>query len=651
MPNQKKKKAWGQPTNRGFGVKQLAPELQKAEGLLRHENWSEAVDVLENLDQTYPKNPEVLTALMVAYLEMSDMPKHIEACERLLAADPRNSDAAYSIAAGYLQTMHPLLALQAGEYATQRFPNHELAATIRDVLSELTDQIDDILADIDLTGEKGRELALLHERGQAYLERRDFDRARAAELELLQQKPDFMPALNNLSLISFSQNQTEEAIAYAQQVLDHQPDNVHALTNIIRFLVVQGQLDRARTYGEQLKASQATAWDLLTKKAEGLSYLGDDPGVIQLFEQATAEELAIANPLFHHFVAVALARTGRVEAAREQWYTALELREEMALIEENLADLDRPIGSRNGAWAFQTADLLGVSTMLEMFKLVETITVQESNEAIVQLVADYVADHPGFITALSVLLNQGDPLIRQLACTLLIDLAQPETLSILRDFALGQQGTDQLRYRAALAVSAAELFEESTILMWMDGEQQEVLLSTYELTAEPSMHNSPKVEKLIQKVANLMLQRDRSSFVQAEAILRSALELEPDAANLRVQLAAAYQAQGKTADAADLIRQVAADCPDYVFAQVGLANLHLEVGDLETAEAILEPLRSRKQFHFNEFAQFSKLYVDLLWTKGDKKAARTWLKLWQTADPQHPLLASSLKLYNKLDAK
>jgi tetratricopeptide (TPR) repeat protein len=651
MPSQKKKNTWGQPTNRGFGTKRLAPELQKAEGLLRHEKWEEAIDVLANLDQIYPENPEVLTLLMVAYLEMSDMPKHIETCERLLKADPRNADAAYGIAAGYLQTMHPLLALQAGEYAIQRFPNHELAATIQEVISEIADQIDDILADIDLSGEKGRELAMLHERGQAYLERRDFDRARAAELELLQHKPDFMPALNNLSLISFSQDRTEEAIAYTQQVLDQQPDNVHALANLIRFSIVQGQLDRARTYGEQLKASQSSAWDILTKKAEGLSYLGDDAGVIQLFEQATSEEIAIANPLFHHFVAVALARTGQVEAAREQWYAASELQENMAIIEENLADLDRPIGSRNGAWAFQTADVLGLSTVVEMLKLVEAITVQESDEVAVQLVADHASAHPNFIAALSVLLNQGDPLARELACNLLTDLDFPEALSVLQEFALGQQGTDQLRYRAALAVSDAGLFEEQTIPMWMDGAQQEMPLFQYELTDEPPVHNSPKVEKLIQKAANLILQRDRSSFAQVETILRSALELEPDAANLRVQLAATYQAQGKTADAADLIRQVAADSPDYAFAQLGLANLHLELGELEAAEAILKPLLSRKQFHFNEFAQFSKLYVDLLWTKGEKKAARAWLKAWQNVDPENPLLASSLKLYNKLEAK
>ena len=64
--------------------------------------------------------------------------------------------------------------------------------------------------------------------------------ARKAAERLLQRKPDFLPALNNLSLIQWLDGHIDRAISTAQKVLDSDPDNVHALSNSIRFLCSAG---------------------------------------------------------------------------------------------------------------------------------------------------------------------------------------------------------------------------------------------------------------------------------------------------------------------------------------------------------------------------------------------------------------------------
>jgi tetratricopeptide (TPR) repeat protein len=213
----KKKSLANKNQSRGFGVKSLNNGLSQAEALMVRQKWAEARKLLEELSQTYPRR-DVLTYLAETCYELGDMAGYGHACDRLLEINPNDSDTAFALAGAYLSNLHPILALQTFRRALARWPDAERAEEARKLVVELEANVDKLLEEMNLTGEGGIEIAVLHERGQAYLAQHEYQKARQAEEEVLRQRPDFVSARNNLSLISFEEGDLEGAIGICQQV-------------------------------------------------------------------------------------------------------------------------------------------------------------------------------------------------------------------------------------------------------------------------------------------------------------------------------------------------------------------------------------------------------------------------------------------------
>ena len=84
--------------------------------------------------------------------------------------------------------------------------------------------------------------------------------------------------------------------------------------------------------------------------------------------------------------------------------------------------------------------------------------------------------------------------------------------------------------------------------------------------------------------------------------------------------------------------------PDYLFARTGLAKVALQNGDLERAQALLEPLYERRKFHFSEFDALCATQIDLLLLQNDRSSAKTWFDMWEDCNPQNPKLDFYCKL-------
>jgi hypothetical protein len=61
-------------------------------------------------------------------------------------------------------------------------------------------------------------------------------------------------------------------------------------------------------------------------------------------------------------------------------------------------------------------------------------------------------------------------------------------------------------------------------------------------------------------------------------------------------------------------------------------------GDAERARALLEPLLERKKLHFSEFDQLCAAMIDLNLAEDKRETAESWLKMWESADPENPQL-------------
>lgn len=633
MAKKNKKRTWQVTKASGFGAKNFLPELRKAEAMMAREQWTEALEVLTDLNRTNPNQSQVLDALLSVYYELQSHHLYQRTCEQYLALEPNNASINYVMGGIYLKNGHFLLALNTFQHCLERWPDHGQAEAARDLITELESHCDELLEDLNLPRDQGFELAVLHEQAQAYLEEGEYEKSRAAEEALLEKHPEFAPARNNLSLVAFMQGDLEGAIALCHQTLETHPHNIHALANLVRYQCLSGEQDAARATAEQLQASQEDASESWTKRAEALSFLGDDARILQLYEQAqqTSDwDESIESPMFLHLVAVAMARSGQPHLARQKWQGILE-RSQFSLAADNLNDLNQPLGQRQGAWPFEFYYWIPRSVLEG---LVEVITHQTKKEDIKAATEQYLRDYPYIIALLPQLLERGDPVGRSLAISLANILDRSD---LLRDFALGQQGTDQMRHEAALDAAKADLLPDSeSARLWLRGEWQEIQLIAYEFHEEPLWQHDPKLEKLLLKANRLMKSENLDDFQTAERLYKQAQEQEPDAPHILNNLAGTYLLQKREAEAIALWTEITERFPEYVMARSSLALAFLKDKNIEAAESILQPLIKRQRFHYDEFAAFSRAQIRVLLAKNEFAGAESWLQMWANVDPDHP---------------
>jgi tetratricopeptide (TPR) repeat protein len=516
-----------------------------------------------------------------------------------------------------------------------RWPEHERAAGVRETAARLEAMAREILADAAVTGDDALEVGALHEEAQVLMEGGRLAEARATAQELLRRRPDFAPAYNNLSLIEMLGGDTDAAIATARRVLELDAQNFHALGNLTRFHVMRGEFDEAREYAARLRAARSENPDIYVKKAEALSYLGDDAGVLDALREAQeAEAEGRLNALLWHLAAVALMRQGREDEAKQYWQRALEAAPGFEPAQANLSDLGRPVGERHAPWPFHLSEWVPRSLIEDLVK--QTGSVSARKEAAMERAGRrFLELHPAVTKLIPVLLERGDPVGREFAVRVSVLAKTPELLAALRDFALGQHGPDALRMQAAQPLLEAGLMTGGMTRFWLKGEWQDLLLLGIELHGEPLLKLPRQAERLLHQALDALRDGDG---VKAEALVRQALELAPDVPALYNNLAKAYEAQGRRAEAEETIRQIHERFPDYLFGRANLAQLLTRDGHLDAAEELLKPLFARRRMHFSEFAVFAVAQIELALARRERRAARSWFEMWEEADPDNPLL-------------
>src|SRR5262245_16412837 len=553
---------------------------------------------------------------------------------------PNRPDALLSLAQAYLMNERFALARRVYLQFLDRWPEGEDAEHAREALRILEPELGRMLALINQSGEERYEAAELHEESQVLMEQGQTAQARATVGELLERLPGFVPALNNLSQMQHLDNQPDKAIATAERVLEIDPQNYHALGNLARYLFLQGRVDESRRVAEALRSAQSDRDDIWIKKVEAFSYLGDDQAVLAAFDgarDAGALESLLNSEMLYHLAAVAAWRLGQEERARELWRQCLEEAPGFELPIDNLADLSRPVGEHNGPWAFTINYFLPQQALEEMIK--ETIKTSrrrkgDFNEAM----QDYARRHQEVSRLIPYLLERGDPNGRDFAIKLASVIKTPEVLAALRDFALGQQGTDQMRMEAAQVVTQADLLPSgANTRMWIKGKWQEIMMLGFEISYEPYDERklAPKVERLSLKGMEEIKSGDP---VEGERLIRQAIELEPNNPSLLSNLAAAYSRLGKVEEVRNLITEIRQRFPDYFFGITNEALMLARHGKPDEAEEMLKPLLQRKRLHVTELASLCRAQIEIAIARRKHKAAQSWIQMWESFDPDNPTL-------------
>jgi tetratricopeptide (TPR) repeat protein len=617
----------------------LMAGLEEAERHIKRKHWAQALPVLEALDDAYPDNFEVLAVLGMVLFELQDFDNYLGVCEQLRDLMPDDADATMALAEAYMLAIHPAHALDTLRQFMDRHPRHEQIGDVAKMRADLEDTIKELLAPLGLEGQEGFEIGLLHEKLQTLTEEGDYKEAHKVAEKLLRRKPDFVPALNNLSQVYAIEGRLDQAVATAERVLAQQPDNVHALSNLTRFLCLLGRLDEAVQYGEQLKAMESDTPDRWLKQAEALSYLGDDEGVLAAFQGAQRAGLLkppFEEPLLYHLAAVATLRQGREAEARRYWQRAQKIAPSFELVEGNLADLHQPVSERHAPWPFNLRYWLTEQAVQDLQGLIRAVAGHEEDPAaMAQATERYLHKHPEVASLIPLLFDRGDPMGRTFALNIAMTAQTPDMLVALRDFALSRRGPDALRMQAAQVVSDAGLFPPGLVTLWADGEWRDLLLMGFDIHNEPTVEHGPEVERVGGEAVEALHRKDGD---EAERLLREALALEPDAPDLLNNLAIAYEQQGRSEEAEALLHQIHAQHPDYAFSTLSLVRLALRRGDIPEAKELLDTLGTQRRFHVSELAAFCDAQIELALAEDRPEAARSWLEMWEQVTPDHPAL-------------
>ena len=217
MAKRKKKTKRSQPTQtlsapRGFGRKNFDTELRKAEAAMDKEDWGKAHQTLIRLGEDYPDRQIIWEYLTHVSVEMKSFTRIQFAAEQWLRLDPNNTDLLHNLGRTYLNRNHPLLALQTFSRMLELDPSHQYADEIRLIVDDLEEDTEILLAELDLPKEEAWAIAIMHERGQAYLEEGQLAQARESELAVLAKDPHFFSAQNNLSLIAYMEGKSRGSV-------------------------------------------------------------------------------------------------------------------------------------------------------------------------------------------------------------------------------------------------------------------------------------------------------------------------------------------------------------------------------------------------------------------------------------------------------
>jgi tetratricopeptide (TPR) repeat protein len=189
------------------------------------------------------------------------------AAAKLIRLDPNDPDLTISQAGAYLVNHRLALSLRTFRCYVNRWPKGGHADHAHEAIDTIAPIAIEEAAEYGFTGEDALELMEWRQESQALLAQHECDEARAKIAQLLERRPDFVSAVNNLSLVAMVEGKLDEAIEIAGRVLARQPDNFHALGNQVRFHVLRGRLDEARAYAERLRMIDWEIQDAWMKKA------------------------------------------------------------------------------------------------------------------------------------------------------------------------------------------------------------------------------------------------------------------------------------------------------------------------------------------------------------------------------------------------
>ncbi len=621
---------------------QVTRVRNRIEDLFDDESLEEAVERLELMHRSSPQNRDIFRSLLDGYLESGEYRDARRVCGAWLVQHAQDREIWRIYVGACLQDGYVHRALVAARTLVERWPDDKDANQSRKLIEVISSTLSETLKHFG--SELSDEALACHENIREALESGDFEDAIRLARQGLSQWPTNQPMRNNLCQALNLRGLYDESIDESRQEVTTRPNNVFAHANLTRALYLLGRDADAQIAMKALLACGSDREERWEKTAEILAVMGQDQLLLDIARPVIAQNLdrtfaPIGRAQLRHFAACAEYRLGDESAAKRLWKESIQIKP-IPTAEQNLAELQLPIDDRNAAWFLWFGELFSRQSIDDFLEGCAGM----SNEDASRYASAYFKQHPELRRLCQLLLDRGDPVGRELACSLCKIVADDEALDMLEAFAHGRRGSLEQRLGVTGPLIERGRIHSGQFQTWLSGKPSEMLALSFQISFEPMGEEKNRtVEKLNQRAHEALHDHD---VREAEALFAQALSLSPDDPSLHFNLASVRQTQPGF-DTEGAIRQIHVRWPDYAFGRMTMATLMARRGEVEAGRALVMPIMERTRLHSTEFRALAMCQVEIELAAGNINYAKSWLDMARRALPDdsdlHDLLASQIR--------
>ncbi len=646
----------------GYGIHQDDDTLELAEALLGRRQFQAARSLLLPFAEKRPKWPEPLQMLAKVCESLNDHPTVFWATEKLIQLIPNDYDAHARYHNACYHNEMPASMVRTAKEMKRRFPAEELDKNIENVLAlepkiaeqikiEATEMGDDLssYSDEQLLEFKGEQ-----ERCLLYLQSRRFDLVIRICDGLIARFPFFRSAYNNKALAILMDQGAEQADRALNQALEHHPDNVYALAFKIRQLALLGRRDDIPPLVERLRKSTPLSpnkLDHYLMQMEALAWVRDEELLLETFREAvenTSEEWNIdrqACVLMTHFAATAHAIRGEKSEAILLWKKAKKSENALPIVLENLQDIFRPDGERNGPWYFDIDHWVPGKFFSDLIRAAQEHEIAEEEDVeereriteryILPLYTEALRRWPYLKTTAVDMLRYGDSHARNWVRMTINKNSSPELVAALREFVAGSDGSDECRFGLVNEMSKYGFLESGRMTRWSRGKQDDQYVFAFEITHEGSKDETKLSRQGLRESSRAFVLLREHKEEEALGLLEKINAREPDDRTVLFNMAVCKEALGLRDDYRALIERVVRLYPDYFFAKISLARQAIQEKRPDDAFPYLMELLKAKRLHVTEASSLMSLLTMYHLAKGETNVAKSIHDIGQSIIDEH----------------